>query len=85
MENTSKVRISKVGVVILMIYLSSILMSVDGRRLNSQRLLHELIMFDRIKQRRLSRTALEDKVSPGGGDRLSPGGPNRIHNNQVHR
>lgn len=47
-----------------------------GRHIDSQRLLHEL-MVDRIKQRR-SRAALEDKFVPG--DRLSPGGPNHIHN-----
>jgi len=47
-----------------------------GRHIDSQRLLHEL-MVDRIKQRRF-RATIEDKAVPG--DMLSPGGPNHIHN-----
>lgn len=66
--------------------------NLDARRLegggrhhiDSQRLLHEL-MSDRIKQRRSSRSALENKALPTGEDRLSPAGPNHTHNNQVHR
>jgi hypothetical protein len=85
METTYKVRISKHGLILLMIFSTIFIMStphharrLEGGHINSQRLMHDL-MFDR----RHSRVALEDKV--GGGDRLSPGGPNHVHNNQVHR
>jgi hypothetical protein len=86
METTYKMRISKHGLIMLMIF-STIFMStpqsyharrLEGGHINSQRLMHDLMFV-----RRHSRVALEDKV--GGGDRLSPGGPNHVHNNQVHR